>query len=56
VEKRLLKKIEALRRKLYKCASARSLVDEQVVQLSQELDELLNQYQRITKCRQISFW
>jgi len=56
VEKRLLKKIEVLRRKLYRYATTRSLVDDEVVELSQELDHLLNQYQRLDKYRQISFW
>ncbi|HHY26254.1 MAG TPA: aspartyl-phosphate phosphatase Spo0E family protein [Desulfitobacterium dehalogenans] len=56
MEKRLLKKIEVLRRKLYRYATTRSLVDDEVVELSQELDHLLNQYQRLDKYRQISFW
>lgn len=56
MEKRLLKKIEALRKKLYRYATTHSLVDEKVVELSQELDNLLNQYQRIDKYTQLSFW
>ena len=56
VEKRLLRKIEALRKKLYRTAKSRSLVDEEVVELSQELDEVLNQYQRFSMYKQLSFW
>ena len=56
MEKRLLKKIEVLRKRLYRYASSRSLADENVVRLSQELDQLLNQYQRLAKYRQLSFW
>ncbi|ACL18118.1 Spo0E like sporulation regulatory protein [Desulfitobacterium sp. LBE] len=56
VEKRLLKKIEVLRKKLYRYATTRSLVDARVVELSQELDYLLNQYQRLNKYTQLSFW
>ncbi|SHN70077.1 aspartyl-phosphate phosphatase Spo0E family protein [Desulfitobacterium chlororespirans] len=56
MEKRLLKKIEALRKKLNRYATTHSLVDARVVELSQELDHLLNQYQRLNKYRQLSFW
>lgn len=56
MEKRLLKKIEALRKKLYRYATTHSLVDARVVELSQELDYLLNQYQRLNKYTQLSFW
>ena len=56
MEKRLLRKIEVVRKRLYRYANSRSLVDENVVRLSQELDQLLNQYQRIAKHRQLSFW
>lgn len=56
MEKRLLKKIEALRKRLNKYGLQRSLVDEEVVRMSQQLDDLLNQYQRIAACKQLSFW
>ncbi len=56
MEKRLLKKIETVRKKLYRYGTTHSLVDEKVVELSQELDELLNQYQRLSMYKQISFW
>lgn len=55
MEKRLLRKIEVLRKKLYRTAKSRSLVDEEVVEVSQELDELLNQYQRFYMYKQMTF-
>lgn len=48
-EKDLLKQIEWLRRKLNDFAISRSLVDQEVVNLSQRLDRLLNQYHGIKK-------
>lgn len=56
MEKRLLKKIEALRKKLNKYGLKHSLVDDEVVQMSQQLDDLLNKYYRITTYKQLSFW
>ncbi|HVJ49778.1 MAG TPA: aspartyl-phosphate phosphatase Spo0E family protein [Desulfitobacterium sp.] len=41
---RLLKKIENQRNLLYAKAKDRRLVDPEVVQMSQKLDRLLNQY------------
>lgn len=56
MEKRLLKKIEALRKRLNDYGLIHNLVDEDVVQMSQQLDVLLNQYQRIARYKQLSFW
>ncbi|EHQ87794.1 aspartyl-phosphate phosphatase Spo0E family protein [Desulfosporosinus youngiae] len=56
MEKKLLKRIEVLRRRLNKFASNRSLVDSEVVEVSQQLDKLLNQYQKISSHQQLSFW
>jgi len=47
-EKDLLKRIEELRNRLNLFAFARSLVDPEVVSLSQLLDRLLNQYYRVS--------
>lgn len=55
MEKKLLKRIEGLRRKLNKFGHTRNLIDSEVVEVSQELDSLLNQYYRITY-QQLSFW
>jgi cell division septum initiation protein DivIVA len=43
-EKDLLQRIEDLRQKLNTFAFAKSFVDQELVNLSQRLDELLNQY------------
>jgi len=56
VEKKLLKRIEVLRKRLNKFALNRSLVDSEVVEVSQQLDQLLNQYQKISTYKQLSFW
>jgi len=56
VEKKLLKRIEDCRKKLNKFALTRNLVDNEVVEASQQLDQLLNQYQKITSYKQLSFW
>lgn len=56
VEKKLLKRIEELRKKLNKFGSTHDLVDSEVVKVSQQLDHLLNQYQRISSYQQLSFW
>lgn len=42
----LLKRIEDLRTKLYLISKGKDLVDPEVVQMSQELDDLLNLYNR----------
>jgi len=55
MEDKLLKRIERLRKKLVKFAN-RNLTDPEVVQASQELDSLLNQYHRITRYQQLCFW
>lgn len=56
VEKKLLKRIEELRKRLNKFALTRNLIDHEVVEVSQQLDRLLNQYQRISTYQQLSFW
>ncbi|MEA4900241.1 aspartyl-phosphate phosphatase Spo0E family protein [Desulfitobacterium sp.] len=56
MEKKLLKRIEALRKKLNKLGLTHNLVDDEVVEVSQQLDQLLNQYQRVTTYKQLSFW
>lgn len=56
MEKRLLKKIERLRKKLNEFGLRHNLIDPEVVELSQQLDLLLNQYQEIRNYRQLSLW
>lgn len=56
MEKKLLKRIEELRRRLNKFGSNRDLIDREVVEVSQQLDCLLNQYQKLSTYRQLSFW
>lgn len=56
MEKKLLKRIEALRQKLNKFELTSNLVDSEVVEVSQQLDKLLNQYQRVVSYQQLSFW
>ncbi len=56
MEKKLLKRIEELRKKLNKFALTRDLIDSEVVEVSQQLDSLLNQYQRLASYQQLSFW
>lgn len=56
MEKKLLKRIEGLRKKLNKFAHTRNLVDSDVVEVSQRLDCLLNQYYKISCHQQLSFW
>ena len=56
VEKKLLNRIEELRKKLNKFAQTRDLIDSEVVEVSQQLDNLLNQYQRLVSYQQLSFW
>ncbi|MDR3539502.1 MAG: aspartyl-phosphate phosphatase Spo0E family protein [Desulfosporosinus sp.] len=56
MEKKLLKRIEGLRKRLNKFGLTRNLVDSEVVEVSQQLDHLLNQYQRLVSYQQLSFW
>lgn len=56
MEKRILKRIEALRKKLNQSGVNNNLLDKEVIELSQQLDLLLNQYYRIMKYEQLSFW
>lgn len=56
MEKKLLKRIEALRKRLNQLGLTHPLVDEEVVSVSQQLDQLLNQYQKVTAYQQLSFW
>lgn len=56
MEKKLLRRIESLRKKLNHLGLTRNLVDDEVVAVSQQLDQLLNQYQRVTAYQQMSFW
>lgn len=45
----LLKKIEQRRKEMMELGKTRSFVDERVVQISYQLDQLLNKYQVIAK-------
>jgi len=45
----LLKKIEQRRKEMMELGKTRSFVDERVVQISYQLDQLLNKYQVIVK-------
>lgn len=56
MEKKLLKRIESLRKRLNKLGSNHNLIDDEVVAVSQQLDQLLNEYQRVVSYRQLSFW
>ncbi|MDR3599570.1 MAG: aspartyl-phosphate phosphatase Spo0E family protein [Desulfosporosinus sp.] len=56
MEKKLLKRIEGLRKKLNEFGLTRNLIDSEVVEVSQQLDCLLNEYQRLTAYQQLSFW
>lgn len=56
MEKKLLKRIEALRKRLNKLGLTRNLVDDEVVAVSQQLDQVLNEYQKFTTYRQLSLW
>lgn len=56
MEKKLLKRIEVLRKRLNNFAQTRNLVDSEVVEISQQLDRLLNQYQKVIRYQQLSFW
>ena len=56
MEKKILKRIEALRKRLNQLGLTHSLIDDEVVEVSQQLDRLLNEYQRVTAYRQLSFW
>jgi hypothetical protein len=56
MEKKILKRIEALRKRLNKLGLTHNLIDDEVVEVSQQLDRLLNEYQRINTYHQLSFW
>lgn len=56
MEKKILKRIELSRRKLYKFGRSSDLVSHEVVKASQKLDSLLNQYQKLISYKQLSFW
>ncbi len=56
MEIKLLKRIEGLRKRLNRFGLTRNLIDPEVVQISQQLDRLLNQYNRIASYQQLSFW
>lgn len=56
MDKKLLKRIEVQRRKLNKFGINRNLIDKEVVEVSQQLDRLLNEYQRQITYKQLSFW
>lgn len=56
MEEKLLKRIEGLRRRLNKVGLTRNLVDSEVVEVSQQLDCLLNQYQKLISYQQLRFW
>jgi len=56
MEKKLLKRIEGLRDRLNKVGLTRKLIDSEVVEISQQLDNLLNQYQKLTSYQQLRFW
>lgn len=56
VEEKLLKRIEGLRKKLNKFGNTRNLNASEVVELSRQLDCLLNQYYRIKANQQLSIW
>lgn len=56
MEEKLLRRIEGLRKKLNKFGHTDNLVDSKVVEVSKQLDCLLNQYQKIRTYRQLSFW
>lgn len=52
----LSKRIERLRKKLNKFGLDTSLIDPEIVRISQKLDGLLNQYQRKNRYQQLSLW
>lgn len=56
LEKKLLKRIEGLRKKLNKFGHTHNLIDSEVIKVSQQLDCLLNEYYRIRIYQQLSFW
>lgn len=56
VEKKLMKRIEGLRKRLNKIGLTHNLIDSEVVEVSQQLDRLLNQYYKLTSHQQLSFW
>lgn len=53
---KLLKRIERKRKKLNKIGLSKRLIDPEVVEVSQQLDVLLNHYNEINRYQQLSFW
>ncbi|MDD2234517.1 MAG: aspartyl-phosphate phosphatase Spo0E family protein [Desulfitobacteriaceae bacterium] len=56
MEPKLLKKIERLRKKLNKIGKNGNLFDPEVVEVSRQLDILLNKYSELRRNQQLSFW
>lgn len=56
MEIKLIKRIERLRKKLIRIGMNKNLVDPEVVEISQQLDILLNRYYEIRQYEQLSFW
>jgi hypothetical protein len=56
METKLLRRIERLRKQLIKIGMNRNLIDPEVVEVSQQLDILLNQYWELIRYQQLSFW
>lgn len=56
MEFKLLNRIERLRKKLNKLGANRNLVDLEVVEMSHQLDFLLNKYHKFISNKQLSFW
>ncbi|CAA7602373.1 Aspartyl-phosphate phosphatase Spo0E-like [Acididesulfobacillus acetoxydans] len=56
MESILQRRIERLRRKLNKSGGERGFKDPKVIRMSQELDQLLNQYYEANRYQQLSFW
>jgi hypothetical protein len=56
MEIKILRRIEKLRKKLIKIGMRRNLVDPEVVEVSQQLDVLLNKYFEVRRYQQLSFW
>lgn len=47
MEKTMIRKIEELRLELNKLSASRHLADREVIQMSQQLDEALNEYNQL---------
>jgi hypothetical protein len=48
----ILEKIEEVRQELNKIGKAQKLVDVEVIRVSQQLDDLINSYQKLSKQKQ----